>query len=149
MSFLPVLFITSFISGVALFSVTGHSKYAKLAERQKATRNANLFLQDFPILWWTTLLTIFIVTLFLLICFSKFNVETLMDKELVLKDQIIPFIIFLVLLLPISIKNYNTASPELKYNIPYLFISVLLMTFFNSITLSLVLTNFISIILKK
>lgn len=149
MSFIPALFITTVIIVAALFSIIGHSKHAKLAERQEAAISRSLFIQDFPILWWTTLLTIFIEILFFLICFSKYNVETLMDKELVLTDQIIPFIIILAILLPTSIKNFSKASPELKYTKPYLFISVLLMTFFNSLTISIVFTNFISLILQK
>ena len=149
MSTFALIMISAMISGAAFGSTCVTLCNSKAEARKISAKYRNLFIKSFPILAGFTLITLVTAFLFFFITtlksHSSNSISKLMDIEFALKDIIIPFIIMVAISLPPSLKNYKNASIELKNNYPFLIISVFLMSIFDSLTLSLI----ISLITKR
>ena len=146
------LFALIIISGMISFAAYGviaiTGRHTREEERRDTARNRSLFIRSFPLLWFFTILTFSITAISLFFIIAKNNPASgskLFEKEFVLREVIFPLIIMTGIFLPISLKNYKEASLELKNRFPFLIITVLLLVFFNSLTLSLI----ISLLLKR
>ena len=140
MNSLPILFISFLIGWVALMSIIGHRKHATYTERQESSRNTKLFIQSFPIVFGFSIITTIFFFIFLITCSSIVK-----DLSNIGLKHLIPLFLMLAVMLPISINNYSNASPELKKRKPLLLITVLLMVFADSVTLTFLIFSFFKI----
>ena len=149
MSTFPFFVISAVISFAAYGIIALTGRHSRAEDKRFTARNRKLFIQSFPILFYYTVGTLIVSALFFFITLAKYappaDISKLMDKEFLIKDLIIPVTILVGIFLPSSLKNYSTASKELKDNYPFLIIPVLLMVLFNAITITLMLL----LILKK
>ncbi len=122
-------------------SIIGHRKHASYTEKQEAAQNTKLFIQSFPIIFGFTIITTISFFIILLTGFSNFNYQL---TQIGLK-HIIPIFLMLLVMIPITINNYSNASLELKKRKPLLLITVLLMVFADSVTLTFLIFSFFKI----
>ncbi|MBR4570072.1 MAG: hypothetical protein IKO19_05325 [Candidatus Riflebacteria bacterium] len=149
MTIFPFFVISAVISFAAYGIIALTGRHTRAEERRFTAKNRALFIHSFPILFYYTIGTLITSLLFFFITVIKYappaDISKLMDKEFSITDLIIPVTILVAIFLPSSLKNYSTASKELKENYPLLIIPVLLMVLFNAITITLMLL----LILKK
>ena len=142
MSILSLIMISGMISFAAYGIIALTGRHTREEERRITARNRTLFIKSFPFLWGFTVLTLCLalISLFFIIFKNQSdNLPKIFEKEFAFKDIIIPFFILTGISLPISLKNFQNASNELKNYFPFLIVSILLMVIFNSLTISLLI----------
>ena len=144
MSTFPFFVISAVISYAAYGIIALTGRHSSAEDKRFTARNRTLFIQSFPILFYYTVGTLIVSAIFFFISICKYaprpdEISKLMDKEFLITDLIIPVTILVAIFLPSSLKNYSTASKELKENYPSLIIPVLLMVLFNATTITLML----------
>ena len=142
---IPLLFIVTLVSLLSFLSICSPMrKHPSKEEIKFAERNQKLFLEGFPILSWATVITFISFAVFILVGLSGSNLDKVMNKDIQFIKVIIIFIPMIIVLLLTSLNSYSNASNELKRNKPFLIVSVLLMSIFNSLSMSLMIGFIIS-----